>query len=73
MVVDAAPRIPSDISQGAVAAFLAERLEMRDGLFLWRRDFDPNEVKRSVDQRWGKNAWERIKRQAWRLAASKAA
>jgi hypothetical protein len=73
MVVEAAPRIPSDVSQAAVAGFLAERLELRDGLYLWRRDFDPSEVKRSVDQRWGKNAWERIKRQAWRLAAGQAA
>ena len=73
MVVAAAPRIPADITQRSVAGFLAERLELRDGLYLWRKDFDAAEVKASVEQRWGKNAWDRIKRQAWRLAASKAA
>jgi hypothetical protein len=69
MVAEAAPRIPTDITQSSVASFLAERLELRDGLYLWRRDFDANEVKMSVEARWGRNAWDRIKRRAWRIAA----
>ena len=69
MVVEA-PRIPADVTQASVASFLAERLELRDGLYLWQRGFDPAEVQRSVEQRWGRNAWERIRRQAWRIAAA---
>jgi hypothetical protein len=68
-MVAEAPRIPTEITQRSVAGFLAEHLELRDGLYLWRKDFDAAEVKTSVEQRWGKNAWDRIKRQAWRIAA----
>ncbi len=70
MVAEAA-LIPVHITQASVAEFLAEHLELRDGLYLWQRGFDPIEVKNSVEKRWGRNAWERIRRQAWRIAATK--
>jgi len=69
VMVTATPRIPAGVTQASVASFLAEHLELRDGLFLWQRGFDATEVQRSVAERWGRNAWERVRRQAWRIAA----
>jgi hypothetical protein len=70
MMVAAAPRIPLDVTQTSVASFLAEHLELRDGLYLWQHGFDPMEVRASIEQRWGLRAWDRIRRQAWRIAAA---
>ena len=70
MVTATAANIPTHITQAAVAGFLAEHLELRDGLYLWKRGFDPLEVKNSVEKRWGRNSWERIRRQALRTASA---
>ena len=71
IMVAAAPRIPHDVTQASVALFLAERLELRGGLYLWRHGFDLTEVRSSIEQRWGPRAWERIRKQAWRIAAAR--
>jgi hypothetical protein len=67
-----APRIPNGITQAVVASFLSERLELREGLYLWQPGFDAAEVQASVELRWGRNAWERVRKQAWRIAVARA-